>query len=356
MDLRAASIDYEQLEALRTLIYDYLSKKCSDETDASSLTFDLEDVRNRITPPTVPANERPKHRLPDLFLRRLILSIKGNEPLEGALKYFIEAFTFRKEFNLVRTSLEDVIPIEFYKVAPFLCDGVDRNGNQLFIIRVKYYRKLAQFDTLIKQGFMYLLEQFDLQYEKGDFAGATVIIDIQGFDWWTNYNFELVRFVFNGFYHYRGIVKSILIHKFPWALGWMLRLVESWINAIRGYQHKTLHQIDETNIDEYIDEDQRPDFLYGTRAPFKPPIPSTAVFIDEMLARSRGKISEKNATVITKYVHELVRLVEEESCDGGNSEEENGGDKANKSSQGCCGDSNNNNTNNSDETLNTYKV
>ena len=342
MDLRNTAIDFETIEALRQLIYDYLKK----DDNSSSAAFDLEDVRSRITPPEVPLDERPKHRLPDVLLRRLLLSIKPGEPLEEALKYFIEAFHFRKCYHLVRTRLEDVIPVEFYQVAPFLCDGVDQKGNQLFIIRVKYYRKLPQFDVLIKNGFMYLMEQFDLQFERGDFAGATVVIDIQDFDWWTNYNFELVRFVFNGFYHYRGIVKSILIHRFPWALGWMLRLVESWIMAIRGYQHKTIHLIDEENIEQFIAADQRPDFLYGTRRKFRPPVPASALPIEEMFARVRQKtfgtkISEKNAQVITKYVRELVDQVEggdDNKGDEGDEGDENGDNKV----VTCVGDSNNN--------------
>ncbi|KAH9394117.1 hypothetical protein TYRP_021251 [Tyrophagus putrescentiae] len=122
----------------------------------------------------------------------------------------------------------------------------------------------------------------------------------------------------------------------------MLRLdVESWIMAIRGYQHKTIHLIDEENIEQFIAADQRPEFLYGTRRKFRPPVPASALPIEEMFARARQKtfgtkISEKNAQVITKYVRELVDQVEGGESDGDEGDEN--GDKV----VTCVSDSNNN--------------
>lgn len=65
------------------------------------------------------------------------------------------------------------------------------------------------------------------------FPAATMVFDLTDFDYWANYNFELLRFMVTILLKYRGVIQTVLIYEFPTILGWLLRLIESWvINAL----------------------------------------------------------------------------------------------------------------------------
>src|SRR5699024_408328 len=100
--------------------------------------------------------------------------------LHSALEKFVEIFQFRTQWKVAELSLENTLPIEFFKVVPFIADGADRDGYRLFIIRLKFYRKINQFDVLIKRAMIYLVEQQDILFEKYQpFKGVCIFMDFQ---------------------------------------------------------------------------------------------------------------------------------------------------------------------------------
>ncbi|KAI2797991.1 Motile sperm domain-containing protein 2 [Blomia tropicalis] len=275
--------------------------------------FDNDDIRNRIPPPSS-INESENYleqdensiALKDLMLRRLLIASRSSDNIDLSIKSFIDTFKFRKQYDIGRLSIKTTLPIEFFKINPFICDGIDLAGHRLLIVRVKYYRKLPQFDGILKSGMLHILEQFDLEMERGLFPAATMVFDLTDFDYWANYNFELLRFMVTILLKYRGVIQTVLIYEFPTILGWLLRLIESW-------KIKLIHIVDQYNIDDFIAVDQRPYFLNGTRRPFEPEIPEEAVPFRTLLERLEsevGSIDKKNIDPLCDYIDELMQSIE----------------------------------------------
>lgn len=168
--------EYEQhlIEQFRVLVYRYACEHADD--------FDLVDIGKRIAPPGVPTeNGNVKHR--DLMLKRLLKSAKRPDNLDSALEKFVDVFKFRKEFNVNLMKVSNCCPAEFYRIRPLVVGGTDLEGNHLFIIRIRYYQTLRQFDTIIKHFLVYQMEQQDNQLEQGEHKGMTMIVDCQEFNY-----------------------------------------------------------------------------------------------------------------------------------------------------------------------------
>lgn len=162
------------IEQLRVLVYRYAREHADD--------FDLVDIQKRIAPPGVPTeNANVKHR--DSMIRRLLKSAKRPDNLDSALEKFVDVFKFRKEFKVNQMNVGNCCPAEFYRIRPLVVGGTDLEGNRVFIIRIRYYQTLRQFDTIIKHFLVYQMEQQDNQLEQGEHKGLTVIVDCQEFNY-----------------------------------------------------------------------------------------------------------------------------------------------------------------------------
>ena len=85
------------------------------------------------------------------MLRRILRSAKQTGNPISALDKFKEIFHYRKQYKAGQMTMQNSCSIEFYKILPFVVDGTDRDGNQLFTVRIKYYKNnIPQFDLLCK--------------------------------------------------------------------------------------------------------------------------------------------------------------------------------------------------------------
>ena len=170
------SLEFDQvlIEKLRVLVYDY-SRKHLNEIDWSDVTSHIARSAS--------ASTAQKVKIRDLWLKRLLKWAKKPGDLESALEKFVEIFQFRKQYQVKNMNVANVCPAEFYRIQPLFIGGRDLNGNRLFIIRIRYYQTLTQFDAIIKHFLVYHMEQQDKLFEQGQHSGLTLVIDCQEFNY-----------------------------------------------------------------------------------------------------------------------------------------------------------------------------
>lgn len=298
---RDYDVDQEKIEQLRAKIFEFCA--------ANPETVEIEDVKNRILSPDDVRNnnvDANNNQTTDWMLKRFLIS--SHKDVDAALQKFVEFFTFRKQFNMASMTVENVLPSEFFQIHPFDCDGFDKSGNRTFTVRLKYYRKLPQFENLIKRGIVYFSEQMDLQYEQGLCDGVCLILDAQDFSV-TNLDMDMLQFIVK---HtptlYSGLIRCCLIYETPFLLSYLFKVVEGWLPSStdkNGNKRKFFHAVTKKNIDEWIDADQRPDFLNGNRVVNRAVPPSTLVF--DQFVRNVNDIEEQNVKKIKEYLDQLVR-------------------------------------------------
>lgn len=299
---RDYEVAQEKIEQLRVKVYQF----CAENPDA----VEIEDVKNRILSPDDVLNnnvDANNNKTTDWMLKRFLIS--SHKEVDAALLKFIEFFTFRKQYKIATMTEENVLPAEFFQIHPFDCEGVDKSGNRIFTVRLKYYRKIPQFENFIKRGIIYFTEQLDLQYEQGLCDGVCLIVDAQDFSV-GNLDMDMLQFLVKQTPTlYSGIVRCCLIYETPFLLSYLFKVVEGWLPSStdkNGNKRKFFHAVTKKNIHEWIDDDQRPDFLFGSRVVSKTAPPSTLAF--EQFVRNVSDIEEQNAKKIKEYLDQLVRV------------------------------------------------
>lgn len=300
---RDYDVPQEKIEQLRTKIFEYCA--------ANPNTVEVEDVKNRILSPDDVQNnnvDANNNKTTDWMLKRFLIS--AHKDADAAFQKFIEFFTFRKQFNVASMTVENVFPSEFFQIHPFDCGGFDKNGNRCFTVRLKYYRKMPQFENFIKRGIVYFSEQMDLEYEQGAGLlcdGVCLILDAQDFGV-TNLDMDMLQFIVK---HtptfYSGLVRCCLIYETPFLLSYLFKVVEGWLPSSTdkdGNKRKFFHAVTKKNIHEWIDADQRPDFLNGSREVSKA-VPPTSLPFEQFVLNVNG-MEEQNVKKIKEYLDQLI--------------------------------------------------
>lgn len=298
---REYDVDQTKIEQLRAKVFEYTKQHPAE--------IDIDDVKNRIVSPDDLANnnvDRNNNATTDWMLKRFLIS--AHKDVDAALKKIVEFFSFRKQFNMSQMRLENVLPSEFFQVQPFDCEGFDKDRNRVLTVRLKYYRKLPQFEVLIKRGIIYFAEQLDLQYEQGLCDGVCLVLDSQDFSV-SNLDMDLLQFMVKQVpLSYAGLVKCMLVYELPFLMNYLFKVVEGWMPATvdkNGNKRKRYQSVSKKTIDEFIDVDQRPSFLNGKRST-SVAIPQTSVPFDQMIQEVRG-IDEPNAKKIQEYMAQLCQ-------------------------------------------------
>lgn len=296
---RDYEVDQEKIEQLRILIFQY----CKENPEK----IDMDDVRNRILSPEDVANnnmDQNNNKTSDWMLKRFLIA--SHKKVDAALQQFVDFFTFRKNYQMAQMNEENVLPKEFFELHPFDCEGIDKDGNRVLTVRLKYYRKLPQFEVLIKRGIMYFAEKLDLEYEQGLCNGVCLVLDAQDFSV-TNLDMDLLQFIAKQVpTSYSGLMRSALVYEISFLLSYLLKVVEAWMPTSTdkaGNKRKFFHSINKKNIKEFIDDDQRPDFMDGSRAVNKVVPPTTVPF--EQMVRGVPGIDEPSVKKIQEYLGQL---------------------------------------------------
>lgn len=284
-------VDQQKIEKLRLQIFSYARTHLHK--------IDIEDVENRIGSEN--ASNRSTFAVTNWWLKRLLIGAKVPFDVDSAMNKFVEIFTFRFQWKVSQLTMENTLPIEFFQTVPFIAEGIDKKGNRLVITRFKMYRKLPQFDLFIKRATLYLIEKLDLEFEKSrSFNGLTLLMDIQDFNYYHT-NLEMLNFLVQIGFKYPGNVRNILVYSLPWPLKVPMNLAERLVDTLVGFKTGLFHSIDRHTIHQFIDADQLPHFLNGTRNLSKA-VPENALPLLEM-AKLNEDIVEKNAQKIHDYVY-----------------------------------------------------
>lgn len=301
---RDYEVDPDKIEQLRVKVYAY-ARAHPDQVD-------MDDVKNRIVSPEDIANnnvDRNNNQTTDWMLKRLLIA--AHKDVDAALDKFVEFFKFRANFQLSKLTPKNVLPAEFFHINPFDSEGFDKERNRNFVIRLKYYKKLPQFELIIKRGIMYFAEQMDLQYEQGQCDGVCLVLDCQDFTL-SGLDMDMLQFVIKQVpLSYMGLVRCVLIYEIHYLLGYLFKVVQTWLPAStqvdkNGNKRKLFFSIGKNEIKDFVEEDQLPDYMQGTRKTSSE-VPSYAVPFDQMVQHVKG-LEEKNARKIKEY---LVQLTQE---------------------------------------------
>ena len=319
------------VEQFRVMVYKY--------AQAHTTEIDIDDVHNRITPPdsfidsiseTSPSNTKPKTiKTKDWMLKRILCAAKQPLNLDSAMERFIEIFRFRAQFPVSKLTMANSLPLEFFSLMAAEFNGYCRHGSLVGVVRIRLYRRIAQFDEIICRAAMYLLEQEDIRWDNGDrdhergrsdYCGVTIVIDCRDFDFWRSINLGLMKFMIKLAYYYPNAIMAVLIYALPWKYQFVLQLIKGWIKSFTGFPIDDLFHLvnDQSDFYKFIEPDQLPQYLYGTKPQIseyekiqaRPEQDMAPLPFDEMvrLLIDQGimMVEEKNFQQMSKYIKNLM--------------------------------------------------
>lgn len=301
---RDVPVDQDLIEELRTAIYDYALKH-PDE-------IDIEDLKNRVNSPEDLANNNVdvnNNKSGEWMLKRFLLFNKKN--VELALQKCIETFKFRTTYRMSEFQLHNCLCTEFFEMQPIKMIGKDRTDNNVVIMKLKFYKKIPQFDYFVQRAVLYYFETVDREYELGKTDGLTLVIDCQEFGL-SNVDLDLLQFVVKTVpENYLGLIKNYLIYEVPFLLRFVIKAVESWLPVItdnKGNKVKLFQVVNRKTIDDFIEASQREPSLNGTLVDKDgATVPDQVVpFIN--VAKQFEHIKSENVDKINEHIQELRKI------------------------------------------------
>lgn len=302
---RDYDIDENKCKELTRKIFDYA--QTHDDVD-------LNDVQNRFASlEELKLNENNYHdnnnnntKSRFWMMKRLLISTHSN--VDDAFEKFLEIFRFRTHYQISTLTLENCLSKEFFDFKFIDLNGQDRNKMKLLTLRINFYKKIPQLDIFLKRALLYRIEQLDLEYEQKLNDGITMLVDVSNFSM-SNVNLDLLYFVIKEVTsNYRPLIKMLLIYELPFLLSYIVKLAESWAPTFtdkNGNKIKVFAVVDKNSIDEYIDRDDRPDYLNGTLK-METHVPDNVVAFREMSdIHQKLNINSKNLAKIYKYIDQL---------------------------------------------------
>lgn len=296
-------IDFHLIEQLRARVYEYTYEHPGE--------IDLSDVQSRIPEDATTSNG--ENGPSDLMLKRFLTFCRPPFNVDSALQRFIEFFRFRASIGLCKLTTENTICREVWQMRLFLDEGVDREGNKLLIVRAKYYRKLPQSNYLMKRCLLYMIEQYDRMLEKGAIPGLSMLLDLTHFNYLQNVNLPLIHYAVQLQNHYIGLFWNAYAFNLPWGLTVLHRMVHSMLCAINGRENVRMFILDKSNIEEFIEETQRPAFL-GGKLPISRRVPPDAIpflRLVKILEEEEIVLEPKNVHKIDNYLQETLKIMDQ---------------------------------------------
>jgi len=219
----------------------------------------------------------------DWFVRRFMTSTD----VETAVKAITVCLKWRKTIGINHLSVAD-FPAEFYSIGGLIKGGVDKKGNRLIILRVKFGAKYnSHLDDLAKKFLAYQLNAVDLETRGRGFA---VIFDCTGAGI-SNVNMEILKFMSTSLTAYfPNNAAYVLVHDLPWILNSIWSAIKSWLS--KEHREKVIFA-SKKDLYNYIDVTQWPQVLCGQwTSPYIRTVPKLAPSMME-LAIKRGYSSKE---------------------------------------------------------------
>lgn len=208
-------------------------------------------------PGTYSQRELDKCATDDWYVSRFLLRHKLD--LDAAFDMLKKTMRFNHE-SLATTLRPEDFPAEFYLLGGLFPYGQDRKGNKMLYLRVKLHRKTPDIASVIHAFIYFNIKRLD---EEAQGKGISVVIDCAG-GGLSNADMDTLGFLVSTLKNYfpKGL-SYFLIHEIPWILKPFWHIAKSWLSE----EHRALIKFsDASNILEYIDKDNLPEYLGGTGA------------------------------------------------------------------------------------------
>lgn len=297
---RDYDIPEEKIEQLRIRIFEYARNNPEE--------IDIEDLRSRVLAPEDLANnnvDTNNNTVTNWMLKRYLIA--SHKDVDVALTKMVEFFRFRTEFRMSQLTLTNCLPTEFYSINPILKQGVDREGNSILLIRLKFYKKIPQFDRFIMRGILYYFEQIDKDYEQGRCDGLCAVLDCTNFSL-TNVDLDLLQFIIKTVpFHYYGLVRNVLIYETPFLLKYIFKVVETWLPSVTdkatGKKRQMFHAVEKKTVEDYIEKSE----IEAALSKKDEVIPKEAVPFMEMVKMVDG-VKAENIDRINQHIQQLSTM------------------------------------------------
>lgn len=193
----------------------------------------------------------------DWPLQRFLAARKCN--VEEALKMMLAALKWRK-LHSVPSLTSSNFPKEYFQIGGVFTYGKDRNGSTMIILRVKVNKRINEWADLLKKFIAYLVEGEDLKNNAKDGKGITIIFDCAGAGI-TNVDIDMLSFIVTAMRdYYPYLLSSVLVYELPWILQYVFKLVQTWLPEDH---RKLIHLVSHKDINEFVAEEELPDFMGG---------------------------------------------------------------------------------------------
>jgi len=197
-------------------------------------------------------------RTKDFAVRRYLESRKCD--VSEALKMMVSTMKWRKALE-IKSFDESWFPQQFYQIGGVFTYGKDLNGAQMIILRVRVNKKISEWTDLLKKYIVSLIEKEDLRYAANENNGVCIVFDCNGAGI-TNVDIDLLSFIVSTLRdYYPTLLKSVLVNELPWVLQYVFKLVQTWLPK---EHQKLIHLISKKDINDYVTEEELPDFMGGT--------------------------------------------------------------------------------------------
>ncbi|XP_054166034.1 motile sperm domain-containing protein 2-like [Oppia nitens] len=212
----------------------------------------------------------------DWQIQRFILENKYNQEL--ALKGLTAAMRWRKSFG-VKEINENDFPEEYYRSGSIITYGRDKNDAKIIIVRANIHKKVNEWSDIMKKFFIYQIEKIDFF---NDGKGVTLILDCTAIGI-GNLDLDLLQFIVTSFSsYYPKLFDAILIHELPYLLQYVFKLVQSWLPED---DQKFFHLTQKKNLNNFVSDQQLPDFMNGTNPDSYTIVPQNVVKAMDLVLR-----------------------------------------------------------------------
>jgi hypothetical protein len=240
-----------------------------------------------------------KIREDDWYVTRFLL--RNKRKVDQSVDMLKNSMRWRKELEIPFLKETD-FPQEFYRMGGVFPYMKDREGNAMIYMRIKLHKKIPELELALKQYVVYIMNKVDVEV---DGKGMAIVFDCKDAGV-GNVDMDMLWFLISSMnkYYPKGL-SYILVYELPWILNAVWKIAKGWIPE---EQRKLIKFANKTEIDNYVDTENLPDFLGGTCDKDYRVVPKGCPSAEELATR-RG-LSAKEIERIGKIFEPYLSVVQ----------------------------------------------
>ena len=239
----------------------------------------------------------------ELFLR-YIKRKRGDT--HSTITFLLEVLRWRLKHGISDLT-EQSFPKEFYDFGGIHVHGVDRDGNAICHVRIRFFYKQPEILELLKKFVVFqMLKADELGASRG--KGWILLFDCTGAGV-ANADLEMVNFVNGTLRNYfpHGQV-YVLSHNLPWLLTALKTVVFTMLPA---NVKKRIKFSNDKSITEYIELSSLPPYMGGTsNTPYPLPVPRGVLTTAEMVKKRDMPLSAEEELRVQKYYERVYKDID----------------------------------------------